>query len=393
MTGIKGTKATGMRVGVALVVVLGVLGFAAPRAEAAGAATTVVLGRLAENDPERGEAVTLRATVARSLTARPTGTVAFVVDGTTTLGTVKLRSQADPRDTVTLTTKAIPPGWHEITAVYSGDTRYAPATSNARSVAVYRGHTATTLRSAQLDVPTGTTARFIARVTAVAPAFGSPTGSIRFTAGSVVRTVPVDAKGIAMWKPRLPDGVHQVTAEFETNDLWYGSTSPTVTQLVGPDGPRVDQQNTERSDFNDILFSPSGTYRAAAQIVVAGTAGMLTAVEVDAACFGGTPGPGGSGDLPVEIKSPIGDTPTGPVLATSAGPTSYDEELELARYELATPIPVSVGTRFAIVLNPPGNVMACEAGLAPTGASRFLLGGTWEGRTAAIRHRTWVDPA
>jgi hypothetical protein len=388
----KGMTATGMRVGVALVVALAVLGVVAPRAEAV-TATVVDLAGLAKDDPEAGEAVTLRATVRRSLSARPTGTVAFVLDGTTTIGTLKLRAKAVPQDIVSMTTRSIPPGWHEITAVYSGDTRYAPATSNVRTVSVYRGRTTTALRAARLDVPTGTTARFIAQVRAVAPAFGAPTGSVRFTAGSVVRTVPVDAKGIAMWKPRLPDGVYQVTARFEANELWHESTSPTVVQLVGPDGPRIDQGNTTRSDFNDIAFSTSGTYRGAAQIVVAGIPGMLTAVEVDAACFGGVPGRGGTGDLPVQIKSPIGDAPTGALLSTSPGPVSYDEELELARYELTTPVPVSVGTRIAIVLDPPANVMACTAGMAADGASAFSFGGGWQGRAAAIRHRTWVDPA
>ncbi|QNI37759.1 NHL domain-containing protein [Edaphobacter albus] len=70
-----------------------------------------------------GQPVTLVTTVASTTSGVPTGSVNFL-DGTTLLGTVTLSAGQ-----ATLSTTALAVGAHNITAVYSGDTNFAPATT------------------------------------------------------------------------------------------------------------------------------------------------------------------------------------------------------------------------------------------------------------------------
>jgi hypothetical protein len=79
-----------------------------------------------------GQAETLTATIAATLTGRPaaTGIVSFY-DGTTLLGTGTLNAGV-----ATFTTASLATGNHSITAVYAGDGNYNPATSAATTVTV-----------------------------------------------------------------------------------------------------------------------------------------------------------------------------------------------------------------------------------------------------------------
>jgi hypothetical protein len=77
-----------------------------------------------------GSSVTFTATMEPAPGARqPSGTVTFYDDGTK-IGSVVLKSQASGGPTASLTTTA-PSGNHQIVAVYSGNSHYLPATSNA----------------------------------------------------------------------------------------------------------------------------------------------------------------------------------------------------------------------------------------------------------------------
>jgi uncharacterized repeat protein (TIGR03803 family) len=74
--------------------------------------------------------VTLKATVAASAGATPTGSVTFK-DGSTTLGTVPLSGGVG---SATVSSKGYPAGTYNVTAVYSGDATQATSTSTAVSV-------------------------------------------------------------------------------------------------------------------------------------------------------------------------------------------------------------------------------------------------------------------
>ena len=79
-----------------------------------------------------GTAETLTATLTASVAGRPTptGSVSFY-DGTTLLGTGTLSGT-----TATLTVPALAVGSHSITAAYTGDTNFNPATSSASTITV-----------------------------------------------------------------------------------------------------------------------------------------------------------------------------------------------------------------------------------------------------------------
>ena len=87
----------------------------------AGATTTALVS--SHNPSTLGQAVTFTATVNG---ATPTGTVEFF-DGTSSLGTAAVGGGS----MATLTTSALTPGTHPITAVYGGDGNNAPSTSPA----------------------------------------------------------------------------------------------------------------------------------------------------------------------------------------------------------------------------------------------------------------------
>lgn len=81
-----------------------------------------------------GQAITLTAVVTTAGTGTPTGGVTFTIDGRA-LPPVSL-TIAGGQDVATLSTAALTPGDHTITAVYSGDTFFASSLSNSVNPAV-----------------------------------------------------------------------------------------------------------------------------------------------------------------------------------------------------------------------------------------------------------------
>ncbi len=373
-----------------LAVLAAVVGLASgARAEAA---PTGVELRIADGSVVWSEALTMTAVVPRSLTAKPTGTITFVADGTLTVATATLKAGAVPVGTVTVARRSLPPGRHTIVATYSGDRRYPPSTSEPIAVRVDPARGAVTLRSTRTVVASGTVGRFTARVAPVPPATAVPTGSLTFKTAGVVRTVPI-VDGVATWKPRLPDGVHQVRAILPAGPAWAEAPSELVAQRFGPEPvPTLDREALTRAE--DMLFiQPSGPYPAAAQVVTAGITGTLEAVELEVVCLGGGPGPPGSQDPIISIKALSGDSPTGALLARADPIGEYDPVTGLIRMALSAPVPVTAGSRFAIVIGAPSTVLGCSVGVATDGQGLVQLGPTWTAGSTALRHRTWVRPA
>ena len=159
-------------------------------------ATTTTTVTTSPNPSIPGQPVTLTATIAPVPPGdgTPTGTVTFTFDDGTTPATATLTA-----GTATLThtwthTSATP---YTITADYSGDTDFTPSTATATQT-VGQVSSEMTLVSSPNPSVAGQEVTFTARVSAVPPGVGTPTGTVTFDFGddSAPVTAPV-SDGVA----------------------------------------------------------------------------------------------------------------------------------------------------------------------------------------------------
>jgi hypothetical protein len=176
-----------------------------------------------------GQTITLTATVTGGGPGTPTGTVTFL-DGTTTLGSGTLNASAQ----ATLSTSTLPGGTRSLTAVYSGDVTFAGSTSPTLSQTVNPGASTTSLSSSVNPSSAGPAVTFTATVTPVAPAFGTPTGTVTFAdGGNSIGTGTLNASGQATFTTStLAPGTHSITAVYRGDTNVGGSTSAALTQTV-----------------------------------------------------------------------------------------------------------------------------------------------------------------
>ncbi|HEV7722916.1 MAG TPA: Ig-like domain-containing protein [Iamia sp.] len=216
---------------VALVVVAGV-GLAGAPASAAPLPPKQMVMRVRPGSPVYSQVTELAVTIKRTPTGAPRGgTVTFFVDDVA-VGTV-----SDVRQFVSvLKTTSLTPGPHTVRTEYGGDATTAPGVSNTVAVTVSRADTATSLTSVVNPVHSGDPAELRAVVRAVAPATTSrrPTGTVTFVAGARRATVAVNANGVAVWRPVLPDGSYTVEATYTGSELHAPAPVATTDLDVTP---------------------------------------------------------------------------------------------------------------------------------------------------------------
>ena len=122
-----------------------------------------------------------------------------------------------------------------LTAAYSGSTGHAPSTGMTTHVVNMAVTKAVVTSSADPALP-GTPVTLSAKVTAVAPGKGVPTGMVEFVSGaSVLGTGALDAAGVASWSSAaLPIGATPVVANYSGDANYAPSASATFTQDVVP---------------------------------------------------------------------------------------------------------------------------------------------------------------
>jgi len=176
-----------------------------------------------------GQPVTLTATVSVPVPTVnvniPSGTVSFK-DGDIVLGTFNLSGS-----TVTYTTAGLLPGIHNITAVYSGDSKCDSSTSRILSQAVNKDGTATSVASSSNPSVFGQSVTFTTTVSAVAPGSGVPTGTVTFKDGATTLGVGTLSEGKASYTLSMAVGTHHITAVYSGDDN-YVNTSAGLTQSV-----------------------------------------------------------------------------------------------------------------------------------------------------------------
>jgi hypothetical protein len=184
--------------------------------------TNTTLGS-SPNPSSYGQSVIFTATVAStSGTATPSGSVTFK-DGSTSLGTVTLSGGS-----ASLSMSSLSVGPHSITASYSGDSNFLSSASTALSQVVNQAASTTTLSSSANPSASGQNVTFTATVSPSAA-----TGTVQFFDGATsLGTVPLSGGKATLSTSALLVGPHSITANYNGDTNYAGSTSSVLPQTV-----------------------------------------------------------------------------------------------------------------------------------------------------------------
>jgi hypothetical protein len=176
--------------------------------------------------PVYGQAVTFTARVA-SADGEPSGVVTFA-DAGVAVGSAALAGGAAP-----FTTSALSAGSHSITAAYGGSASFAASTSAPLAVAVSAAQTSMGVSSSRNPSKGGQQVVFTAKVTALSPGGGTPSGTVRFFDGAALLGSAALSQGSAVFKAsRLSKGSHAITAQYVGSASHAASASPVLLQTV-----------------------------------------------------------------------------------------------------------------------------------------------------------------
>jgi len=195
----------------------------------ASGAESVAVVQSSANPSVFGEQVTFTATVTpgSANTNTPSGTVGFE-DGQTQLFVATLANGS-----ATFSTSGLSTGSHSITVSYSGDSNFVASTSTILTQVVDQAATTTKLTASPNPSATGQTVTFTAKVAAVSPGAGSPTGTVTFVDGTTaIGTGTVNA-GVATFSiSTLGAGTHTISAAYPGDPNFAPSVSAGLAQVV-----------------------------------------------------------------------------------------------------------------------------------------------------------------
>jgi hypothetical protein len=177
------------------------------------------------NPSAHGQAVTFTATVTSSVGAPPDGETVKFMKGKTILGTGTLGSGS-----ASFTTSTLPVASNAITAVYAGDSNFAPSTSTVVKQVVNKATTTTALVSSANPSTAGQSVTFTATIT---PQYTAKvTGNVTFYDGTTaLKTVAVSSNAAKFTTSTLASGSHNITATYNGSTS-FTSSSASLTQQV-----------------------------------------------------------------------------------------------------------------------------------------------------------------
>jgi sugar lactone lactonase YvrE len=201
------------------------------------------------NPAQPGSSVTFTATLAAT-SGTPTGSVSFY-DGATTLGKAPLSGAS-----ASYTTASLAVGTHSITAIYSGDTNFSPATSTALQESVGKVGATVALASSLNPALLTSAITFTATLAATS---GTPTGSVSFYDGAtLLSNVALTGLQAVYITSALAAGTHSITAIYSGDNSFATATSTALSELV--------------QDFTISTPTSGGTSTPTATVVPGGTA-------------------------------------------------------------------------------------------------------------------------
>jgi autotransporter-associated beta strand protein len=189
-----------------------------------------------QNPSVYGQSVTFTVTISTAGGGQtPTGTVTFILDGTTTLGSRSL-SPVPGGASASFSVATIPAGNHTITAVYSGDANYS-GTAGSTPQTVMKDTTTVGVTSSVNPSATGQAVTFTATISPDAPGSGAATGTVTFMDGAtVLGTGTVSTSGgvsrATFTTSTLSAGDHVIQVVYNGDSNFVGSTSDPITQSV-----------------------------------------------------------------------------------------------------------------------------------------------------------------
>ena len=265
-----------------------------------------------------GQSVTLTATVTPIVTASsiPTGTVTFYDFQTNPIATVGVSPVAGTA-IASADVSSLMAGFHSITATYNGDATFGSSTSSA-PVIVKVAETQTIVRVASSADSTIAGQPVVFTVTISSWAAGE-TGTVQFVDnGSLIGSGTVSGGQASFETGSLTQGTHPITAVYEGDDNFVGSSSantvmqtvnaaPTSTDVASTHDPglvgQVPTQTTIASS------SPTSTY---------GQNVTLTATVTPTATASAPVTPSGTVTFYDYQTNPIATVPVSTVSGTSA---------------------------------------------------------------------------
>ena len=174
-------------------------------------------------DPSPAESAVIFTATLTGNNGIPAGSVSFIADGVS-LGSSNLNSNG----IATLSSSALAPGTHSITASYGGNATTAPSTSLATSQVVDPIPTTTVLA---VSSSSGAVSLQATVAGSVGP---TPTGTVVFTAGTTtLGAASLNVTGGSSLTPTLVPGTYTVVASYG-GDAWH---SPSASQAIAATQP------------------------------------------------------------------------------------------------------------------------------------------------------------
>ena len=173
-----------------------------------------------------GQSVTLTATVAKTGSSVPTGSINFM-NGSVSLGQASL----DNEGTATLALSWLSVGSYQVIASYSGDSNYSSGESGSVPLQVLSSTTAN-LTAAPNPVSAGQTLTLTATLTGDGSVW--PTGTVSFLSGStLLGTATLNSSGVAtLTTTSLAAGIYSLTVQYAGDSNFLSSTSAAVSVTV-----------------------------------------------------------------------------------------------------------------------------------------------------------------
>lgn len=269
-----------------------------------------------------GRSLTFTATVAATDRSTPTGTVTFSADGigqeTVPLG---------PGGTATWTPVFAPPNSHgmvSVVATYDGGASWAGSTSTKSFVVIQQVTTTTTLASTASTSVVGVEVTFTATVSGNS---GTPTSSVTFYDGAtptVSRNVGSGVTSVSWTTSSLAVGTHSITARFNPNGSYAGSTSSALAHevvAVVPGG-----LSAVVSGGETLSTGATATEYVPVQTAVTVPTGVTGKLEVTAGPSGSAPSGFDLFGTQVVVKAPLASA-TAPYVTTFTVDASHLESV------------------------------------------------------------------